>query len=257
MNMTGKQTRISMKTSHIMQVYLGEYPGSRSDSDKKFLRAVESFINQNDKDSELIIVSDSCQIVHKLYYEHFKSEPRIKYVFVDKDVPSMYEGTNDGKPYYRGLPRQVGRSLASGEIISYMDSDDFLKEDAVSIIKKYWSHHLKQDDFKWSMTSRWVDNQKAIEFWAPSPSTTTFGETFKIEGLEDLWVECGMTDPSLVMSATFSISHVRDLPVEWVDKIDHPSEDTVFANKMYKTGKGFVIQEPYYVRCHYTKQWDY
>ena len=56
-----------MKTSHIMQAYLGEYPGSRSDSDKKFLRAVYSFIEQDDKNSELIIVSDGCKIVDELY----------------------------------------------------------------------------------------------------------------------------------------------------------------------------------------------
>lgn len=246
-----------MKTSHIMQAYLGEYPGSRSDSDKKFLRAVQSFIDQDDKDSELIIVSDSCQITHKLYYEHFKQEDRVKYVYVDKDVPNMYEGKDDGEPYYRGFPRQVGRTLATGDIISYMDSDDYLIKTTVTIIKKYWNHFLKQDDFKWAMTSRWIDNQAGIEFWKPSKSTTTFGEPFSIEGLKDMWIETGMTDPSLVMSATFSISHVRDLPVEWVDKIGHPSEDTVFANKIYKAGKGFVIQEPYYVRCHYSKQWDY
>ena len=245
-----------MKTSHIMQAYLGEYPGSRSDSDKKFLRAVQSFIDQDDKDSELIIVSDGCKIVDKLYYQHFKTEDRVKYVYVDKDVPNMYEG-KDNEPYYRGFPRQVGRTLSTGDIVSYMDSDDFLRKDAVSIIKLYWEHWLKQDDFKWAMTSRWIDNQVGIEFWKPSKSTTTFGEPFKVDGLDGSWVECGMTDPSLVMSATFSISHVRDLPVEWVDKIGHPSEDTVFANKMYNTGKGFIIQKPYYVRCHYSKQWDY
>lgn len=245
-----------MKTSHIMQVYLGEYPGSRSDSDKKFLRAVHSFIDQDDKDSELIIVSDGCKIVDKLYYQHFKINDRIKYIYVDKDVPNMYEG-KENEPYYRGLPRQVGRTLSTGDIVSYMDSDDFLKKDAVSIIKLYWKYHLKQGDFKWAMTSRWIDNQVGIEFWKPSKSTTTFGEVFKIDGLDDSWVECGMTDPSLVMSATFSISHVRDLQVEWIDTVGHPSEDTIFANKMYNMGKGFIIQKPYYVRCHYSKQWDY
>jgi len=243
-----------MKTSHIMQVYHGEYPGSRSDSDKKFIRAVNSFIDQTDKDSELIVVSDSCDIVHKIYYDRFKQNERIKYVYVDKDAPNMYEGKNH---YYRGFPRQVGRTLATGDIISYMDSDDYLTKNAVTIIKKHWNHFLQQGDFKWSMTSRWIDNQRAIQFWEPSTTTTTFGEAFKIDGLKDLWVECGMTDPSLVMSATFSISHVKDLQVEWMDTVGHPSEDTIFANKMYKTGEGFVIQEPYYVRCHYSKQWDY
>ena len=244
-----------MKTSHIMQAYLGEYPGSRSDSDKKFLRAVHSFIDQVDKESELIIVSDGCHIVHELYYKHFKDEDRIKYVYVDKDTPNMYEGEQQ---YYRGFPREVGRTLATGDIISYMDSDDYLLPKAVQVLKFNWNHFLKnEENIKWAMTSRWIDNQVAIKFWEPSPSTTTFGKPFEIKGLKDMWVECGMTDPTLVMSATFSISHIKDLSVKWEDQIGQPSEDTVFANKMYKNGRGFIIGEPYYVRCHYSKQWDY
>lgn len=243
-----------MKVSIVMQAYLGEYPGSRSDSTFKFHRAVKSFIDQTDKESELIIVSDGCNIVHQEYFSNYKDNDRIKYVFVDKDTPNMYEGED---PYYRGFPRQVGRTLVTGEITTYMDSDDYLIPTAIEIIKKHWDYYLRQDQFKWAMTTKWIDNQNAIEFWKPSTTTTTFGETFKINSLEDLWIVSGMTDPSLVMSATFSISHVRDLPVNWVDKIGHPSEDTIFANAMYKTGKGFIIQKPYYVRCHYSKQWDY
>ena len=238
-----------------MQSYLGEYPGSRSESDLKFIRAVESFINQSDKDSELIIVSDGCELTHSLYYKHFKLIERVKYVYVDKDTPNMYEGK---EKYYRGLPRQFGITLATGDVITYMDTDDYLLPNTVEIIKKYWNHYLNESiDFKWAMTSHWIDNQVGVKFWEPSPSTTTKGDLFVIDGLEDKWVECHMTDPSLVMSATFAISHTRDLPVKWEDTIGQPSEDTLFANKMYKNGRGFIIQEPYYVRCHYSKQWDY
>ena len=106
-----------------MQSYLGQYPGSRSDSSTKFIRAVQSFLDQTHKDSELIIVSDGCEKTHQLYYELYKSEPRIKYVYVDKDTPNMYEGE---VKYYRGLPRQIARSLVTGEITTYMDSDDYV-----------------------------------------------------------------------------------------------------------------------------------
>lgn len=46
--------------SVIMPSYLGEYPGSRKDPDKKFIRAVESFKDQTLAQKELIIVSDGC-----------------------------------------------------------------------------------------------------------------------------------------------------------------------------------------------------
>ena len=47
-----------MKISVIMQSYLGEYPGARSNPKYKFVRAVNSFLLQKHPDKELIIVSD-------------------------------------------------------------------------------------------------------------------------------------------------------------------------------------------------------
>lgn len=243
-----------MKTSHIMQVYLGDYPNSRTDSDKKFIRAVQSFINQNDKDSELIIVSDGCQIVHKMYYDMFKENSRIKYVYVDKDTPNMYEGD---QKYYRGFPRQVGRSLATGEITTYMDSDDFLLETAVESIKKAWNSYSKHDIVV-LYNSSWIDNQVMIGREDLMGETNIcIGEPFKIEDLDDLWVNRKMTHITLVLSSTWSMIHRSDFKGKWEDTIGSPSEDVLFSSKLQKTKKVAVMNEPYYVRCHYSKQWDY
>jgi glycosyltransferase involved in cell wall biosynthesis len=114
------------KISVIMQAYLGDYPGSRSNSIDKFIRAITTFKAQTYSNSELIIVSDGCNIVHETYNSQFKLDPQIKYAFVDKKgIPNMYELV-DGQKYYRGIPRQVGVTLADGDLITYMDSDDFL-----------------------------------------------------------------------------------------------------------------------------------
>ena len=53
----------------IMQSYLGEYEGSRENADKKFIRAVKSFLAINEKDprTQLVIASDGCEITHKLW----------------------------------------------------------------------------------------------------------------------------------------------------------------------------------------------
>lgn len=244
-----------MKISIIMQVYLGKYPGSRSNADVKFMRAVQSFISQGDKNSELIIVSDGCEKVHKLYYDNYKSVDNIKYVYIDKDTPNMYEGE---EKYYRGFPRQIGRTMATGFITTYMDSDDFLIPNSIRIIRSTWEKMMKaNEDITWSMTSQWIDNEAAIELWKPSTSTETFGDTFKIDGLDGMWTKVKMTHETLVMSATWSMCHLSSLPVKWEDCIGSPSEDTRFSVQMHKIGKGFVMSEPYYVRCHYTDWWDY
>lgn len=237
-----------------MQSYLGEYPGSRKNSDKKFLRAVQSFINQTNKDSELVIVSDGCEVTHKLYYQNFKNNNRIKYVYVDKDTPNMYQGE---KKYYRGFPREVGRVISTGEIISYMDSDDYLMEDAVEVIKSHWENFLSKGDYMWSMTTRWFDNQLAEKLWNPSKSVTTFGKPFEIDKLKDTWIETGMKHDSLVISSTWSISHKSTLTEKWVDSSGEESEDNIFCKKTRKNRKGFIIKKPYYVRCHYSGMWDY
>ena len=46
--------------SVIMASYLGEYENSASDRKTKFIRAVDSFVNQTYKDAELIIISYGC-----------------------------------------------------------------------------------------------------------------------------------------------------------------------------------------------------
>ena len=61
-----------MKISVIMASWLG---AKRPHLDKKFVRAVNSFLKQTHEDKELIIVSDGCQITNKLYEEHYKMNP--------------------------------------------------------------------------------------------------------------------------------------------------------------------------------------
>lgn len=242
-----------MKISVIMQVYLGEYPGSRSDSDKKFLRAIQSFIDQTDVDSELIIVSDGCMITHDLYYKFYKGNSRIKYVYVDKDTPNMYEGENK---YYRGIPRQIGRSMATGEITTYMDSDDYLMPTAIESIKKHWN--LFDKDIIGLYNSSWIDNHVMVDKVEIMGETNKcIGNPFNIDALGSKWIQRGMTSPNLILSSTWSMIHRSDFESKWEDSIGPVSEDVLFSSKLQKTKKVGVINIPYYVRCHYSNLWDY
>jgi hypothetical protein len=246
-----------MKISIVMQSYLGIYPGSRDNSDKKFLRAVQSFIDQTDKESELIIVSDGCAITHDLYYKHFKLDDRIKYAYVDKSVPNMYEGTEN--KYYRGLPRQVGRSLANGEITTYMDSDDFLISDYVKKLKDIWQKNM---ECSWLINQSWYDDQSRKENPLPNersrfqdPSNEPL---IQIEGLDSLWYAVKGVNGCIPMQP-WVLSHKSNCVTKWEDCINIGiSEDVLFNRKIRASyPKGSVYMMPMYVRCHYSNRWDY
>jgi hypothetical protein len=243
-----------MKISFIMQSYLGEYPGSRANADIKFIRAVNSFLDQTHKDSELIIVSDGCERTHQIYYDLFKSEDRVKYVYVDKDTPNMYEGETK---YYRGFPRQIARSLVTGEVTTYMDSDDFLLPSAAKILSNVWE---QSSDKTWALIDRWYDNI-AMKEAITTASVIVENETRTVKGLESEWNICRMSHPTLVMQATWAISHRSDASPKWKDVVGESySEDTLFSRTLiadYGLGAGFLIPFAYYVRCHYSKLWDY
>lgn len=239
-----------------MQSYLGEYPGSRTDSSAKFIRAVQSFLDQTHKDSELIIVSDGCDKTHQLYHELYKNEPRIKYVYVDKDTPNMYEGE---VKYYRGLPRQIARSLVTGDITTYMDSDDFILPHSAQILSNYWAAAQNKS---WALIDRWYDNEIILQY-NTSKDSNIISEPilYEFKGLDSKWVLDRMAHPTLVLQSTWSISHVSDAKSKWKDVVGEVySEDTAFSKALiseFGTINGFLIQTPYYVRCHYTDLWDY
>ena len=115
-----------MKISVIMAVNLGYYDvgftHSASDPEERFINAVDSFINQKFKDAELIIVSDGCRKAENLYWSNYSYNPSIKYKYLDKQAT------------FSGVPRNVGLSMADGEIICYLDHDDAFGPNHLQII---------------------------------------------------------------------------------------------------------------------------
>jgi len=110
------------KVSVIMASYLLPYPNSRSDPDKKFLRAVNSFKKQTYQNKELIIISDGCPLTVELYNRFFLNEANIKLIQIPK------------QQLYSGEMRNVAFHIADGEIISYLDTDDILGANHLQII---------------------------------------------------------------------------------------------------------------------------
>ena len=258
--------------SWIMQSYLGEYPGSRADSDKKFIRAVRSFLAMKNPRTQLVIASDGCEITHELYYKHFKKHDNIAYVFVDKSTQNMYEkieGQTETTKFYRGIPREAGRSIAEGYLIAYMDSDDFLMPNAAQIICAYWNANVKNKpdaDYKWTFIQNWIENI-AFENKNNTSQDEKFlgmptGDSFKIKGLKSKWQKFKMRSEGNVLSSTWASVHRHDCNSKWKDHVSDPktggvSEDTIFWRSIRKEGKGFLTPDGFYVRCHYSGIWDY
>jgi glycosyltransferase involved in cell wall biosynthesis len=95
--------------SVVMASYLGTYPGSASNREVKFCRAVESFLDQNA--GELIVVSDGCDKTNDIVTSTWKS-PIIKLVRLPK------------QPLFAGSVRQIGIQHATHDWICYLDTDD-------------------------------------------------------------------------------------------------------------------------------------
>ena len=112
----------NIKISVIMASYLLPYPGSASNRDKKFIRAVNSFKKQTYQNKELVIVSDGCELTIDLYNRFFSNDTNIKLIQIPK------------QQLYSGEMRNVALSLVDGDIISYLDSDDILGPNHLQII---------------------------------------------------------------------------------------------------------------------------
>jgi glycosyltransferase involved in cell wall biosynthesis len=120
------------KVSVVMASYLGNYSNAATDRVRKFNRAVNSFLNQNYTEKELIVVSDGCSITINEISKYL-SNPNIKIYGLDKQ-------TN-----FSGTVRDLGVEKASGDIICYLDTDDFLGTNHLSQIVNSFNHYKDKD----------------------------------------------------------------------------------------------------------------
>lgn len=121
-----------MKVSVIMASYLSPYPGSATNQEKKFIRAVNSFKSQTYQDKELIIVSDGCEKTNALFESHYSSEPNIFLLPITKQA------------LYSGEMRNVALRQANGDIICYIDADDIIGKKHIETIVSQFT-----DDVDW------------------------------------------------------------------------------------------------------------
>lgn len=260
------------KISVIMPSYLGEYSGSRKNPIAKFHRAVSSFLQNTYTNSELVIVSDGCQITHEEYLNNYRGNSRIKYAFIDRDEEKIMYSKSDGENYYRGSPRRIGVSLADGQLITYLDSDDYFTNSALETIIN--SAYLKSPESSWWINTSHFDERKIGDLWRQIMSLRERGisynaafdplidilepfssETYNFPEIEAEFVKTKLKKGNIV-GGTLALTHRREIDVYWQDTIGI-SEDTDFSRRLRERYKGgFLYDNPIYVRCHYRGVWD-
>jgi glycosyltransferase involved in cell wall biosynthesis len=81
---------------------------------EKLVRAISSFLRQTYGDRELILVSDGCDETKKVYNELYSNSKDIHFIQVEH------------KSLFSGVPRTKGLEISTGDLVCYLDSDDFL-----------------------------------------------------------------------------------------------------------------------------------
>jgi glycosyltransferase involved in cell wall biosynthesis len=246
-----------IKISVVMQVNLKDYPNSRNDASKKFIRAVESFKNQIYKNCELIIVSDGCHKAHQQYNRSWANEKNIRFIFADRtDNPLMYEDMGEGKKYFRGFARGLGVAAASGTIITYLDSDDYLLPEFTMTQMLIYNSAPEKD---WWINTSWYDhtnvdkstqNLQAIE-------DSKDVKAIKLDNLPGSWKKMQTKENRIIMSP-WLFTHKATCTTKWRDVIsEFTSEDVDFHNRLRtEYTKGTSYSRPIYARCHYKNLWD-
>jgi glycosyltransferase involved in cell wall biosynthesis len=246
------------KISVIMQVYLGDYSHSRTNSREKFVRAINSFLSQSHPNKELIIVSDGCVFARKIYELIYTSNDKIKFVWIDRnDSRKMYDRKGN-ELYFRGYPKSVGLTHATGDIITYLDSDDIMLPDHLFTLNSFWT--TADDSIKWGSNSLRVLHSKYLDM--DLPYEPKYIASYKAVDLssygiyEDFFVNA-CSKYNEISCATYSLSHRKDIGgITWEDSINK-TEDTHFVSKLQaKYPDCLRISTPTMVVCHYRNGWD-
>lgn len=219
--------------SIIMLSNLLSYEGSRKDPESKFIRAVDSYLNQTTTyPNELIIVSDGCDITNQLYQEHFGEIERVRLIKMPKSEEGVFPGTY----------RQVGIDSAQYEIISYLDSDDILLSNRINQCvnllrasgkKMILDHYYIFPDIQ-NVNSPYLQTTKIISRF------TSHGINFR--RVKSMW-----------KGSTAQLVHYKDIKSKWTDA--KRGEDANFINSicdefMYNKNQ-LMLPIDGYVVCHH------
>jgi glycosyltransferase involved in cell wall biosynthesis len=194
-----------MKVSIIIPSNLSPRRLAGKDSEKKLLRAVRSALDQDYDNLEVIVIADGCTVTMDLLRQEAKSH-WIELIYMDK------------QPNWSGSVRNKGIETATGDMICYLDADDYLGSDHVTTLVK----HFKGD-------------------WVWFNDMTIQGDAFRERTCVLKANKCG----------TSNIAHLRKLRSRWNEKNRYGFDDWGFIKNLLNESKNhFKIETPAYLVCH-------
>ena len=167
----------------------------------------------------------------------------------------MYVEGASGKKY-RGVPRSVGVTLATGDIITYAVSDDFLMSYFCEMIAV---QHKSNPNSDWMFNTSWFEHKNTIEINKNSKVLKSFegARLIKMPNINDeIFIESSVNE-GMVVNMPPMLAHMSHCNVKWVDSSGTVSEDTLFGRTIReKYPNGHTYSSPTYIRCHFKGAWD-
>jgi hypothetical protein len=229
----------SKKYSVIMMSYLSDYPSGAKFREQKFIRAVNSFINQTYENKELIIVSDGCEKTNTLYDVLYKENTQIKLIKQPKNKDSKYPG----------VLRQIGIDHSSGDRIMYLDSDDYYHPERISKIDEQFD-----DDLDWvcgasSYPTQRKDDDKKLDY----QFINEVNINLRYNIFDYIWCK-GTGNLQNRSVGTHSLTHNKDVAgCRWGNFKDDKPEDHSFIDDLLEANLKYkeIDNSTYYI-CHLT-----
>ena len=209
---------MKIELSVVMPSFLGEYDGCASDRENKFVRAVHSFLENSLEEKELIIIGDNCSTTERLLFVHFSEQ-------IESGKIKFHQFRKKQK-LFSGALRSKGIELASGEYISYLDTDDILGQNHLSVIL----NQVKSNNLDWAYFNDYLNTDAGLI-------------TKKVELKKD-------------SIGTSSIIHRKNKRIHW-DKCDGYGHDFKFIERLIKwSDNKDKIYGATYIICHIPSQID-
>lgn len=233
-----------MKWSVIMMCYLGDYPGSRSHPVSKFHRAVQSFKAQNWPNKELIIVSDGCRLTENEYRVKWGKDPEVKFIWTERS-----------RSKWPGSKRQIGVDQATGDWITYLDSDDIILPNRLEILSTCIGDHIDVIVDRSFIKPLSIKKSNQFEL-ADIGQNYWKNKRFKTCQALDLHIAyTEQTYKSIEYGGTYSINHRAGLNESWQDSKVR-GEDINFCKDLIKNHGNLQVETHTYVNCHWPGRYD-
>jgi glycosyltransferase involved in cell wall biosynthesis len=172
-----------------MQSTLRQYPGAAANRKDKLIRAIDSVVAQTISDWELIVVADNCTETAFCVKQY--TDERIKLVFSDIKHEK-----------WSSLCRTIGKDEARGQLILYLDNDDFISPD-----------YLEQ----------------ITEATKGSDKRLFFVDHFELDKNEFKVIRARIAMNS---AGTANVIHTKDVQSNWPTDATYGSEDWTFIKRV-------------------------